>query len=101
MGAGLLGGELGLLLRKCSLCGSLGLPVLLAISLVDGLCDRLPTDSLSHLGPLALPGIDRTDEPALCLRRALARGECNQRAARDPCDVLLLAGRQIRRRLTR
>jgi hypothetical protein len=68
----LLRGERSLLLRECSLRGSLRLPVLLAMSLVDGLCDGLTANSLSHLGSLALPGVNRTDEPALCLRRSFA-----------------------------
>jgi len=91
----LLGGKLSLLLGICSLRRPLSLLVLLAVSLVNGLRDGLSTDPLSHLSSLALSGVDRTDETALGLRRAFAAGKGNQRATRDPCDMLLLAGRQI------
>jgi hypothetical protein len=66
-GLRLLGRKLGLLLCVCSLCGSLGLLVLLAVSLVDSLCNCLPTNSLSHLGSFALPKLNRANKAGLRL----------------------------------
>jgi hypothetical protein len=93
--------ELSLLLGICSLCGSLCLLVLFSLPLVDGLGNCLPADSLFHLGSFALPNLDRTNEPVLCLRRTFTCGEGDQRSASDPCNVFLLAGRQGRRHLPR
>jgi hypothetical protein len=63
------------------------------MSLVDGLRDRLSANALSHLRPFTLSGVDRADKADLRLRRTFASGECNQWAARDPRNMLLLTGR--------
>jgi hypothetical protein len=68
------GGELSLLLSICGLRGALGLLVLLAVSLVNSLRDRLASDALSHLGSFALPRLDGADQTVLCLRGAFVGG---------------------------
>jgi hypothetical protein len=86
-----------LLLGVCSLCGLLGLEMLLALPLIDGMSYGLATISgLLHLLLFLLPGFDGGDQTARLLLRllvAVAR-HTEERAARHPSHMLLLAGRQ-------
>lgn len=92
--------ELGLLLGVCNLRGSLGLLALFPLSVVDCLRNRGATDAYHfHLGSFSLPGMDGAHKTALRLRGTLVSSKRDQRAARDPSDVFLLASRQVRRHL--
>lgn len=89
--------KMSLLLSESSLGSSLRLLMLLPISLINSMRNSLATDPLPHLSPFTLARLNCTDQANPGLGSVLVASNGNERAARHPRDVFLLACRQVRR----